>query len=369
MKNMELRILGIVQFCIKIWIGCFFVFSSVDLLAVPPNSTHSSSKDSIAKESFFNSSELLEFTLEADFVTLLNDIDKSRKYHKSQISYRNQQNQAIDLNVKIKTRGKFRLRKQNCNFPPLKFNFSKEGAKGTIFAGQDKLKFVSHCQNDDLMYEQHTLEEYLIYRIYNLITDNSFRVRLARITYVDRNTSDSLTRFGFFVEDRDQMAKRLGRSILEYKNIQQYDVLRSNMIQLSLFQLMIGNTDWSVEKLHNIDLISIDDNSIPLAIPFDFDWSGLIGHSYFVPDPKIDPEAKYQRIYKSYQWNKDDLEKAIQRYLLLKDDLFLFVNTFPYLNLSNREKCIHYLSEFYEIIESKRNIKNYLVKGLPKIPN
>jgi len=348
--------------------ACLFL-SIGNLNAGPKDKIPLTAMDSVHFKAFFETNDLLEFDLRTNFVELLTDIGKKRNYHSSQLSYRNALGEDVNMVVKVKTRGKFRRRKENCDFPPLKFNFSNKQTLGSTFAGQDKLKFVSHCQNFVDEYEQHTLEEYLIYRMYNLVSDNSFKVRLSRVTYVDTNGTDTLKRFGFFVEDRKQMAERCGKNILDYKNVKQFDVLRKSMVHLCLFQLMIGNSDWSVDRLHNIYLISVDENSIPVAVPYDFDWSALIGHSYYVPDPNIAPDAKYQRKYKGYHWSKEEMEPAIEFYQSIKNELFQLVNDFPYLHQSNKNKFVEYISEFYEIIGSKRNVKNFLLKGSPKVPN
>ena len=68
------------------------------------------------------------------------------------------------------------------------------GTEGTIFEGQDKFRVVTHCRDRD-EYEENVLEEYLAYRIYALLTEISFRVRLARITYGDCTSSDQMGQF------------------------------------------------------------------------------------------------------------------------------------------------------------------------------
>ena len=42
------------------------------------------------------------------------------------------------------------------------------------------------------------------------------------------------------------------------------------------FEYMIGNTDWSVEYLQNIKLATVDSNSAPITIPYDFDHAGIV---------------------------------------------------------------------------------------------
>jgi len=341
---------------------------ALDISGYDHNKVILSSADSLKRIGFFESTDILNFTLKVDFSSLFEDVGDKRKYHSGHIDYRDKENNYHQVGVKVKTRGKFRLRKKNCDFPPLRFRFSHEETSGTVFAGQKKLKLVTHCQSIQESYEQHTLEEYLIYRIYNLISDYSFRVRLARISYVGVHGGDTLQRYGFFLEDQKQMASRCRKSIMNYKNIKQHDVLRHNMVMLSLFQLMIGNCDWSVERLHNIELISQDENSIPVAVPFDFDWAALIGHSYYTADPRIDSTCKYKRLYKGLRWSKQEFESAFEEYNELKESILELIIDLPYMKKENKDKCINYVSEFYQIINSRRDIKNILMKNAPSVP-
>ncbi|MCJ7592585.1 MAG: hypothetical protein MUO51_14665, partial [Woeseiaceae bacterium] len=84
--------------------------------------------------------------------------------------------------IKVRVRGKSRMRV--CDFPPLRINFSDDTTKQTVFADQDKLKLVTHCRNG-ASDQADVLKEYAAYRIFNLISDVSYKVRLARITYSD----------------------------------------------------------------------------------------------------------------------------------------------------------------------------------------
>jgi len=99
---------------------------------------------------------------------------------------------------------------RSCPFPPIRLNPQKGEPRGTVFDGQDKLKLVTHCHDWD-SFEQNVLEEYLVYRIYNQLTDVSFRVQLVEITYLDTGgENDPLTRMGFLIENEDAMASRVG---------------------------------------------------------------------------------------------------------------------------------------------------------------
>ena len=325
-------------------------------------------KDNAAFTDLFSEGKPLQIDLHADYVSLFDDVSENRVYHDAKFSVKNSSYAFSDMAVKLKTRGHFRLRKQTCNFPPLRFKFDADQAKGTVFQGQNKLKYVSHCQNYKKGYEQHTLEEFLIYRMYNVFTDYSYQVRLAHVNFIDVYANDTIQRYGFFIEDKTHLADRIGRQALKFRNVKQYQVLRSNILVLSLFQCMIGNCDWDVSRLHNVDLMSVDDYSLPVAVPYDFDWSALIAHDYFVPDPQVDLESKYKRRYKSYRWTDEEFESAFNIFHEHREELMTLISGFEYLDSDNRLKLLAYISEFYDLISSKSDVKEYILKKAKKLP-
>ncbi len=325
-------------------------------------------RDSLLNLPLFKNEDLLKIELKTDLALLINDIAEKRKYHKSELKVFSENGKADVMEVKVKTRGNFRRRKQNCNFPPLRFKITVKEAVGTEFEGQSKLKYVSHCQSFVDDYEQHTIEEYLIYKMYNLISNHSYRVRLSQVSFIDINSSDTLTKFGFFLEDKEDVAVRNGKHILNFKNMKQYEILRENMVMLSLFQLMIGNADWDVGRLHNIDIMSVSEYSIPVVVPYDFDWSGIINHSYFTLSPKIESDAKYKRLYKGMRWSSEELQQAFTNFNELKPLFLELLNQCEHLKETNRYKLIGYIEEFYHLINSRKDVKEVIEKKAPKIP-
>src|SRR5690606_35226948 len=138
------------------------------------------------------------------------------QYHPVSLSYSDQDGQVVSIPLKSKTRGNFRRQKANCNYPPLLLNFVKKLTKNTLFEGQDKMKLVMPCTNDDSV-----IREYLAYKLYNLVTEKSFRARLVRITLFDEEKNkDAGDFFGFLLEEDDQMAERNGMKIIEKKMLQ-----------------------------------------------------------------------------------------------------------------------------------------------------
>lgn len=352
---------------------CFFTKAFLILLiflySIPVSAVSKKDRDSLLQLPLFKNEKLLEFELKTNLSNLLNDIGEDRKYHKCELRLiENEKQLGNKIDVEVMTRGNFRRRKQNCDFPPLRFKLPVESVTGTEFEGQSKLKYVSHCQSYEDGFEQNTIKEYLIYKMYNLIDEHSYRVRLSQVSFIDSLTSDTISKFGFFLEDKNDLATRNGKVILHYKNLKQYNILRKNMVMLSLFQLMIGNSDWDVCRLHNIDILSVDEQSIPVAVPFDFDWSGIINHTYFTLDPTIASDAKYKRKYKGYRWSDEEQNAAFTDFNELKEVFLELISQCEYLNEENRHGLTEYILKFYELIGSKKDVKDVIRKNAPKIP-
>ena len=59
--------------------------------------------------------------------------------------------------------------------------------------------------------ERYGLQEFLIYKHYNLLTERSFRARLIKVTYKDTTGKQKFfTEYGFMIEDKDLMGERNG---------------------------------------------------------------------------------------------------------------------------------------------------------------
>jgi len=192
------------------------------------------------------------------------------------------------LEVEIRTRGRSRLNPRICRFPPLRLDLPSTRVGGTLFEGQNRLKLVTHCQDDRDEYEQYTLLESLVYRMYNELTDLSFRVRLARVTYEDSaGDRETITRFGFLIEHEDAVAARNGWDYIVTPVVPPSAIDPENLALVEVFQYMIGNTDWTAfmaddgsnECCHNMAPIGRATGPV-FTLPYDFDVSGLLNTRY-----------------------------------------------------------------------------------------
>jgi hypothetical protein len=166
---------------------------------------------------FFADRETIAFTLSTDLVELLADRSQESQERPGEVRYLNADGSTAVVPVQVKTRGSFRLDPNICDFPPIRLNFRRQDVPRTLFAGQDKIKMVTHCLTPDPEYQQFAILEYLVYRAYETLSPRSFRTRLAEVTYEDASgTFGAITRYGFLIEDVEDVAIRNAAKVVEY---------------------------------------------------------------------------------------------------------------------------------------------------------
>ena len=160
----------------------------------------------------FASDDVLTVTISAPLKKVVRN-RSTTDYESGTFQFTNSDGKAKNLDLKLRARGNFR--REECRHPPAWLNFRKSQVRGTLFENQDKLKLVVHCERSS-RYEQYVLREYLAYRVLNELTQNSFRVRLLRVTYIDTEDDEvSPPRWAFLIEHKKRLAKRLGRKPLK----------------------------------------------------------------------------------------------------------------------------------------------------------
>lgn len=305
------------------------------------------------KLGLFECDTYLEVEIIVDMDTLINDIADDPKYFPAVFKYKENNREWITLNVNIRTRGKFRKDTVNCDFPPLKIDFKKD-RMNTVFEPYKTLKMVTHCQSEIPDYNQYVLQEYLIYKSYNLFTNLSFRVRLLNITYIDDdNPEQTIEKYGFFLENAEDMAVRNNAYLLDLETVSTDRIDLDQLTLVSFFEYMIINTDWSMSIMHNVELIALDYFEPPYPVPFDFDWSGLINIPYEVPSISGKKIREPERIYKGVCRKKRELRKVVDLFHARKQLLFDLYMDFPYLDQDIKTQTLEELQIFYEILNDK----------------
>lgn len=289
------------------------------------------------------------------------DHDRSQKapWRAARISYVDDSGKTVDVPVRLRTRGIWRLKE--CAFPPLRMNFTKDSVKHTIFSKLDKPKLVTHCRNNREG-DQLLLAELQLYRIYNLLTPYSHRVRLATIAYADSGSGKiETTRYAFLEEDPEAMASRVGGLLAKQQGATPNDLVPSAAAVFTVFQYMIGNTDWSIAALHNVELITQDTLHVP--VPYDFDFSGAVNARYATADPRLPIRTVRQRLYRGYCESSDVFPPVFELFRAKRDSIYaLYHDSIGRLLDADRAKeTLSYFDDFYNTINDPREAKRELL--------
>lgn len=318
---------------------------------------HAQQKDPRQPTLLFQSGEILELDLEADFKAVFSNSDDSTEFPAT-ISFTDNSGKDTSMEIKMRTRGKTRREKDVCHFSPLRLNFPKKETGNTPFEGQNAIKLVTHCAKSG-HYEQNTIMEYLIYKAYNVLTDSSFEARPAMINYIQsRKKADTTRKFAFFIEKEKHLADRLQGIELEGEKIHPNRLNSSQTCLMDMFQYMIGNTDYSIYELHNVILVTDSTRLFPpIAIPYDFDWSGMVSAVYAEPHPLIGTEHVSERIYRGFKKEAEHVYQAIHRFNTKKQEIYQVFENFELLDDDQRKRAVKYLDEFYLIINNERKVQ------------
>ncbi len=318
-------------------------------------------------DSLFKSDEMLYITLRANFKKLRKDVKTKSKYHKAFMNITDSDGVKKNIVVNLKPRGNFRKNPKNCDFPPLKLKIKKKERKKTIFfKDQKKLKLVIPCRIKRKNYQQYIIKEYIVYKIYNELTDLSFRVRPAKIVFIDSIKPDTSAKYCFFIENPSNLAKRNNGITKKIKRVKQDKTNYKHMTLLAVFQYMIGNTDWSISTLHNTRLFFYNMQQAPYAIPYDFDNCGLIMTPYARPAPQLNISSVYTRIFRGYKRKYEDYIPIIELFNSKKENIYNIISNNNDLNKKNEKKMKKYLDNFYEIINDRKKTETEFIKNCRK---
>lgn len=275
--------------------------------------------------------------------------------------------------IALSARGISRRRNENCRFPPLSVLLKAKPAAASLFDGQRRLKLVTHCRGE-AQFDQFVLKEYAAYRLYNQLTDESLKVRLARIRYVDAGKLVA-ERLGFFIEDVDDAARRLGKKKIENSGILSSALDREDAARYTLFQYMIGNLDWDMTNgptpndcCHNSKLVgaSLEARTGLTPVPYDFDFSGLVNAPYAAPPPSIPVQRVTQRHYRGLCSHSDETRRLAPGFIAARAGLVAELGRIPGLDARVRESMEGFLAGFFRDIATPQGVEDNLIKGCRK---
>lgn len=304
----------------------------------------------------FDSEEPLEIKLIVDLTRLIEERGEDAKDLDGLLIQNEGKANEFSCKLDVGIRGNFRRNPQNCDFPPLKFDFfrKKDPPQGA-FMGQNKVKLVTHCEDSD-----HVLLEYLVYKLYNKISPHSYKVRLANVTYQDaKGNLPIMEEKGFFIEDDDRMAERIGGVGLVADTIYAEDANREALTTLYLFNFMIGNLDWDIPLLKNLEVVDMGGELAPIVVPYDFDFSEMVDAPYTQIFVSNLDRQKLRKLCRT----PEEVEVAWNHFQSQKKEILDFYKKFRDLDPILKRRGVATLKDFYKMIKDLEELQAQFQEG------
>ncbi|MGM0667256.1 MAG: hypothetical protein ACQETA_08050 [Bacteroidota bacterium] len=332
------------------------LFNSMIIHAQEKVSADTLTLDQEEVESIFSSDEALDITITFDVTEYMRK--KPDEYMDAVITFYYTEDDSVSYDIRLRSRGE--RRREICAFPPIRLNFKNTNTVFNDIDSMKNIKMVTHC-NASSMYDNYVLKEYLIYKMYNLVTEYSFRVRLLRVKYIDTGSRErSYSKFGFLIEPMDVLEERM--DVLELENIPlRYESMIPDMLdRMAIFQYMIGNTDWQLVTYHNIKVVKSIDQQQAIPIPYDFDYSGYVNASYAVPHPMFPIEDVRQRYFMGACRPDSTYKRIIREFVDNKDNFYGLKDKCELLDERSARHINNYLDDFFKVIEKDRLVNIFI---------
>ena len=313
----------------------------------------------------FRSDEPLVIKLSADFRAVQRDRDpKSETTFPATISYPAADGSVATMPLRIRTRGHSRRNPRTCTFAPLRLEFDKALTKGTVFDGHGALKLGTHCRKGS---EEIVFREYAIYRMFNVLTPQSFRARVASVTYTEAASGKVVAEeAGLFIEDDDDVAKRMDGRIVDLQAAIFARVDPDALVTMMLFEYMIGNTDFSIMVQHNVRIVQTQEPR-RFAVPYDFDYSGLADAGYSVPGRGLPITSVRDRLYRGPCRTTAEWQPYFDKFVAAKPQILGILESSPGLSQSYRNDARRYLEPFFRTIGHPSLIRRELIDTCQKV--
>lgn len=289
--------------------------------------------------------DIIKINLSFD-LSSLQENRRDKNAYPGWLQFTNQTGEQQRWQVDMSLRGRFR--RQRCQeMPPLTIDFSKKALAKAGLAPFDDMKLVTYCMADDQAAREALIREYITYKLYNQLTEMSFRVQLVKMTIKDTRTGKKTTQMAFLIEDTAQLRARIGAEKMEDFRVRNKIQFQPHALRMTtLFQYMIGNQDWGLTISKNVKYLMRADQVI--VVPYDFDFSVLVGASYAMPQEVLEKPLAYGRAYLGFQEDPEDLRVIFNELLRKRKALMEVIRKCKFLKASSKKEMEAYINFFFE---------------------
>jgi hypothetical protein len=300
-------------------------------------------------DDLFATDDALSITVEGPFKKIRRDRDKSKSYPAVVIQ------DGTRFDVSLSVRGNTRLKSEVCINPPLWVDFEPKQTAGTLFDHQKHTKLVVQCKLS-AVHQDYLRGEFLTYKLYNLLTPESFNVRWVDVEYKD--AKKSIEKAAFFIERKSRLSKRNGLKKVDLESAAYADLNAKSAAIGNLFQYVISNVDYSFTTgvegscCHNAKLFQGESDKF-VPVPYDFDNSGLINPRYAIPNEMLGQKRVTKRLYRGHCKVNPALPAARQLLLSRKHQMLDLIKRDSVLRDKTKKKMGKFLSESFEHLEDE----------------
>jgi hypothetical protein len=257
-------------------------------------------------------------------------------------------NVAMSLNL----RGKFRRMK--CDMPPLLLNFKKSTLRELHLNAIDEMKLVTNCiQGKEGL--ENLQEELLCYQLYEKLTPYSYRTIWVNMEYCDANHPDScVTSVGILIEPDKVVSSRLGVTEKRLFNVPQDSLHYESFRLVAAFNFMIGNRDWDVVGGRNAKLFFEPKIGKYVVVPYDFDYSNIVGASYRRETLQEPVRHPFDRVYDGFYF-RDQSAATLQYFLTQEESIqYAIANAVNPMTDERRKKINGYIEAWFKWLKKMK---------------
>lgn len=291
--------------------------------------------------------EAAKISLETDLTTIIEN-RKNDVYYPATLTT----DDGKVYRVELKPRGKYR--RKISEIPPLKIKFKKKSLREQGLDTLNEIKLVLPVY-DNALGDELIIKEYLAYRMFEQLTSASVRARLVRLTIHDTHVEQSKKMYGILLEDEEETVARMNGVLVEQYGTPPDSLIMNQAALVSVFEYMIGNTDWEISMLRNVRLIKSPENGKILVVPYDFDFSGLVSAPYASPSSESGLKTVRDRFMMANGIKTEHLKRALQGVKAKKKELYNICRS-KHLSKDAYDQMVGYLETFFQQIEEKDEV-------------
>jgi len=294
--------------------------------------------------------------IDTDVKKMIRD-KRKEEYQPSVISFVMPNGEIEEWPSKLRARGN--VRKEVCRYPPLKLNFKEKQLIKNNYDTLDILKLVMQC-NTNKNVIKYTRKERLAYQLYEQIDTLFLRTKNIKIELYNNGVMDEEL-IGFLVETEKHYAARTNCTVAEVGQIRSAALFREHFLKMGFFQYMIGNPDYAIHNMHNVEILQTPDKRL-VAVPYDFDYSGLVDTDYSVPHESLPITEVTERIFLHKNVSKEEAVATANYYLSMEDHFYSIIDDADYLEQQDRKDVKYFLKDFFKTLKSERRVEREFVK-------